>query len=139
MTVSRLNFLYPNITVYAKKYWEGLKKRKLKAQKCNECGEVFFPPRARCPECSSKELSWVELSGRGELYSWSEIHVPSLALEKPYILGIIDLKEGVGRIITRIDAKSEELKIGMKMEIGYVDVEEDLTLCIFKPIKTSGK
>jgi uncharacterized OB-fold protein len=139
MTISRLNFLYPNITVYAKNYWDGLKKRKLKAQKCKKCGEVFFPPRARCPKCLSKELGWVELSGRGELYSWSEIHVPPLAFEKPYVLGIIDLEERVGRIITRIDAKPEELKIGMKMKINYVDVEEDLTLCIFKPVKTSSK
>ena len=139
MTVSKLNFLHPKITVYAKNYWEGLKKRKLKAQKCKECGEVFFPPRARCPKCLSKELGWVELSGKGELYSWSEIHMPPLALGEPYVLGIIDLEERVGRIITGIDAKPEELKIGMKMKINYVDVEEDLTLCTFKPIKNSGK
>jgi uncharacterized OB-fold protein len=139
MTVSKLNFLYPNITAYAKEYWEGLKKRKLKAQKCSKCGEVFFPPRARCPKCLSKELGWVELSGRGKLYSWSEIHVPPLAFEKPYVLGIIDLEERVGRIITRIDAKPEELEIDMKMKINYVDVEENLTLCTFKPVKTSSK
>lgn len=139
MTVSKLNFLYPNITAYAKEYWEGLKKRKLKAQKCSKCGEAFFPPRVRCPKCLSKELGWVELGGKGELYSWSEIHVPPLAFEKPYVLGIIDLEERVGRIITRIDAKPEELKIGMKMKINYVDVEKDLTLCTFKPVKTSSK
>ena len=138
MTAAKLNFVYSTITVYAKNYWEGLKEKRLKAQKCKECGEVFFPPRARCPECLSKELDWVELSGRGELYSWSEIHMPPLAFE-PYILGIIDLEERVGRIITRIDAKPEELKIGMKMKIDYVDVKEDLTLCTFKPIKTSDK
>jgi len=139
MTVSRINFLYPNITAYAKNYWDGLKKRELKAQKCNKCGEVFFPPRARCPKCLSKELGWVELSGKGELYSWSEIHVPPLAFEETYVLGIIDLEERVGRIITRIDAKPEELKIGMKMKINYVDVEENLTVCTFKPIETSEK
>jgi uncharacterized OB-fold protein len=139
MTVSRLDFLYPNINVYAKNYWENLKKRKLKAQKCSKCGEVFFPPRARCPKCLSKKLDWVELSGKGELYSWSEIHMPPLAFEKPYVLGIIDLEERVGRIITRIDAKPEELRIGMKMKINYVDVEEDLTLFTFEPIKTTDK
>jgi uncharacterized OB-fold protein len=40
----------------------------------------------------------------------------------------------VGRIITRIDAEPEELKIGMKMKINYVDVEENLTLCTFRPV-----
>jgi len=136
MTVSGLNFLYPTINSYAKNYWEGLKKRKLKAQKCNKCGEIFFPPRARCPECLSKQFGWVELSGRGELYSWSEIHMLPLALDEPYVLGVIDLEERVGRIITRIEAKPEELKIGMKMKANYVDVGKDLTLCTFKPTKT---
>ena len=65
--------------------------------------------------------------------------MPPLAFEKPYVLGIIDLEERVGRIITRIDAKPEELKIGMKMKINYVDVEKDLTLCTFSPIKTAEK
>ncbi len=136
MTSSRLNYLHPKITSYAKNYWEGLKKRKLMAQKCKDCGEVFFPPRARCPLCLSKEFRWIELSGRGTLYSWTEIHMPPIAVENPYVLGIIDLEERVGRIITRVDARPEELEIGMKMTINYVDVEEDLTLYTFKPWKT---
>jgi len=139
MNDSNLSFLYPTITSYARNYWEGLKKRKLRAQKCNKCGEVFFPPRARCPKCLGKQMGWVELSGRGELYSWSEIHVPPLALEKPYVLGIIDLEERVGRMITRIDAEPEELEIGMKMKINYVDVEENLTLCTFEPVTRSTR
>jgi len=139
MAVLKPNFLHPNVTVYARNYWEALKERKLKSQKCKKCGEVFFPPRARCPKCLSKEMSWVELGGRGELCSWTEVHMPPLAIGEPYVLGIIDLEERVGRIITEIDAKPGELEIGMKMEINYVDVEEGLTLCTFKPIKTSKK
>ena len=139
MTVLKPNFLHPNIMVYARNYWEAMKERKLDAQRCKKCGEVFFPPRARCPKCLSKEIGWVELSGKGELCSWSEIHMPPLALEEPYVLGIIDLEKKVGRIITKIDAKPGELKIGMKMRINYVEVEENLTLCTFKPMKKSDK
>lgn len=133
ITVSKLSFLHPYIATYAKDYWEGLRKRQLKAQKCKKCGETFFPPRARCPECLSKQLDWIELSGKGELYSWTEVHESPLALENPYVLGVIDLEERVGRIITRIDAHPQELKIGMKLDIDYVDVTESLTLCIFRP------
>jgi len=45
----------------------------------------------------------------------------------------------VGRIITRIDAAPEDLEIGMKMKINYVDVEENLTLCTFKPAACSTR
>ncbi|MFX0094037.1 MAG: Zn-ribbon domain-containing OB-fold protein [Candidatus Hodarchaeota archaeon] len=134
MTTADFNFLYPKISASTKKYWEGLKNRQLLAQKCKECEEVFFPPRARCPECLSNQFKWIELSGKGELYSWSEIFMPPLAFGTSYVLGIIDLEEKVGRIITRIEVQPEELKIGMKVEIDYVDVTKDLTLCIFKPL-----
>ncbi len=132
MTESDIPFLYPQITTTAKNFWNGLKKRKLFSQKCKKCEEVFFPPRGRCPVCSSKDFNWVELSGKGELYSWTEIYMPPLASNGSYILGIINLHEQIGRIITRIDAKPDKLKIGMKMVIDYVDVTDDLTLCVFK-------
>ena len=132
MAVSNIPFLYPRITPTAKKFWNGLKKRKLLAQKCNKCDEIFFPPRRCCPLCISNSYNWVELSGKGELYSWTEISMPPLASKGSYVLGIINLQEQVGRIITRIEAKPDDLKIGMKMIIDYVDVTDDLTLCIFK-------
>lgn len=132
MTVSEIPFLYPQITTTAKNFWKGLKNRKLLSQKCKKCKEVFFPPRRRCPVCFSEDFDWVELSGKGELYSWTEINMPPLASNGSYVLGIINLHEQIGRIITRIEAKPDALKIGMKMVIDYVDVTDDLTLCVFK-------
>lgn len=127
-----INFNLPT----TKKFWEGLKNRKFLTTKCKICGEVFFPPRSHCPNCLSQELDWVELSGKGKLYSWTEIYVAASEFEPPYVVGIIDLEEGVGRIITKINAKPEELKIGMPMRIIYVDVTEGLTLCCAIPEKS---
>lgn len=132
--LSDIAFLYPKISTSTEKFWKGLKERKLLAQKCKKCGERFFPPRARCPECLSDKLDWVELSGKGELYSWSEVYMPPLAFGDSFILGIIDLEEKVGRIITRIEVEPEKLVIGMELAIDYVDVTETLTLCVFKPV-----
>ncbi|MEM1724103.1 MAG: Zn-ribbon domain-containing OB-fold protein [Candidatus Jordarchaeales archaeon] len=129
-------YLQPKITSATAKFWEGLKSRKLLAPVCNDCGEVFFPPRAFCPRCLSENLGWRELSGKGKLHSWTEVHYLA---PKPYILGVIDLAEGIGRMISRIEAKSDELEIDMPMKIDFVDVSDKLTLFVWKPDRSKSK
>jgi len=125
-------YLQPKITGLTSKFWEGLKNRKLLASKCNDCGERFFPPRGLCPKCLSENIGWVELSGKGRLHSWTEVHYLT---PKPYMLGVIDLAEGIGRMVSRIEAKQEELEMDMPMRIDFIDVSDKLTLFIWKPDK----
>ena len=119
------------------KFWEGLKENKFLTTKCKDCGEFFFPPRAICPKCLSDNLEWIELSGEGNLYSWSEIKDYKLRyFAKPYILGVVELKEGIGRIIIKIRAKKEELKIGMPIKLNFVKYEfkeKEYTMLIAEP------
>ncbi|MDF2957166.1 MAG: hypothetical protein OD814_000788 [Candidatus Alkanophagales archaeon MCA70_species_1] len=49
------------------------------------------------------------------------------------MLGVVELAEGVGRMISKIDAKPEELSIGMKLKVAYEDVADDLTLFVWRP------
>jgi len=130
---SEIVHLQPKTTSLTLKFWEGLKNRKLLAPKCKDCGEVFFPPRGFCPKCFSENIEWVELSGKGKLHSWTEVHYLT---PKPYILGVIELAEGIGRMISRVEAKPEELRIDMPMKIDFIDVSDKLTLFIWKPDKS---
>lgn len=99
------------------------------APRCKRCGEIFFPPRSHCPSCLSREKDWTELSGEGTLYSWTEVRIGG----EPFVLGVVELAEGVGRMISKIDAKPEELSIGMKLKVAYEDVADDLTLFVWRP------
>jgi len=115
------DYLQPFKSKYIHKFWEGLNQEELFAPKCKKCGEKFFPPRAHCPKCLSKEFEWFKLSGEGTLYSWTSVeHTNS----PPYILGIIELNERIGRSIARISGKETNLKIGMKMKIKYIQVKD---------------
>ncbi|MHA1377949.1 MAG: Zn-ribbon domain-containing OB-fold protein [Candidatus Helarchaeota archaeon] len=113
------DYLQPFISENVKKYWDELNNEKLVAPKCKNCGDFFFPPRAHCPKCLSREFEWIELSGEGTLYSWTLV---AHGVGSEYVLGIIELKEKIGKSITRVLANLEDLKINMKMIATYTKI-----------------
>jgi len=134
MTNHKPNFLWPTNVDYlsTKGFWEGLRGRQLLARKCHRCGEMFFPPRSHCPQCLGHDLEWVELSGKGTLYSWTEVNIASPEFDTPFLLGLVDLSQGIGRIAAKIvGAEAHQLRIGMPVKITYADVGKDFSLyCI---------
>jgi len=106
---------------WAVPFWEGLSKRVLRGQTCADCGAAFFPPRPCCPECLSDRLAWVELDGRGTLHSWTQVRVAGPEFDTPFLLGLIDLSGGVGRIAAKISGADEgQLRIGMPVRVAYL-------------------
>ena len=66
-------------------------------------GRLTFPPKPFCPYDWGREVEWVDLSGRGKLYSQTVIHAApaAFAREAPIRNGIVDLDEGL-RVAARI-------------------------------------
>jgi uncharacterized OB-fold protein len=85
--------------------------------RCEDCGQVFFPPRAFCFHCSSQKMETITLGNRGKLYSFTTSHMPSTHFQPPYTVGWIDLMEGV-RIFSPIKkTEGQLLQVGMEMEL----------------------
>lgn len=110
-----------NFTPYTKvdKFAEYLHKGKLMGTQCNKCNEIYFPPRADCLKCMSDDFKWIEYSGDGILHSYTKIHAAPKGFDDmaPYVLGVVDLKEG-GRLISWIkNIPDEEIKIGMSVKV----------------------
>jgi len=117
-----------------REFWEGCKKHELLIQKCEDCATFRFPPRTMCYKCLSTNFKWIKSSGRGEVYTFSNIFVPfGPGWEKPYVLAIIQLEENVKMISNVIDCDPEVVGIGMKVAVCFDDVTEDITLPKFKP------
>ena len=116
-----------------KKFYENLKNRKFTTTKCKNCQKLFFPPKILCPDCFSFEIEWVELSGRGRIYAFSQ-YDRSLIFGPPDVIGLIELEEGIGRIFAKIEAPLEKLKIGQEVRIDYEDISPEFTLCKFIPL-----
>ena len=117
-------------------YWDYCQKHELRMQKCTGCGHIRFPVSLVCPKCHSMEADWVELSGRGKVYSYVIYHLayhPSYKDDIPYAVAIIQLDEGPRMESNITDCKLEDIKIDMPVEVYFDDVTENISLPKFKP------
>jgi uncharacterized OB-fold protein len=84
-------------------------------------GHKSEPGVEQCPVCSSTELSWTPAAGRGTIISFATTH------ERPYgatpakqtLLAIVELEEGPWWYSQVIDARSEDVVVGAKVEIQF--------------------
>ncbi|OYT47787.1 DNA-binding protein [Candidatus Bathyarchaeota archaeon ex4484_231] len=119
------------------KFWEGIKEGKIYATKCKKCGKLYFPPAADCSACLSSEMEWVELSGEGELETFTHIIVKpaSFSDEPPYTVAIARLKEGVRALAWLVGVKKKDVKVGMKVKLTAKVTPEGRLTYEFRPIE----
>ena len=106
----------------AKMFTEALKENKLLGLKCNKCGAYTVPPKKVCMECTSEDLEVVELSGKGQIQTFTVIRVPPEGFEAPYIVGMAELDEGPWLMGNIVDVDPDEATmdlIGMRVKLGH--------------------
>lgn len=111
------------------KFAEALKEGKLLGLKCNQCGVYTVPPQKVCSECHSEDMEVVELSRKGEVRSFTVIHIPAEGFDAPYIVALVELEEGPWVTVSIIDFDPEQATmelIGRKGRIDYKEVPADV-------------
>lgn len=128
----------PKPTKWSRPFWEAAKKRRLVLKKCSKCGNIDHPPYLYCTACQADEHEWVEASGKGTLFAYAVnyfgVPFPFWA-DLPYVLGMVDLAEGVRMISNIVDCDFEELENGMELEVVFDDVSDEITLPKWRPAK----
>ncbi len=111
-------------------------------KKCRSCGTHFVGFPVYCLKCSSHDLEPVELSREGILQTYTVIYTPPAGWqgEVPYILGSVELEEGVDILTEVIDLPKDEVKIGMKMKmalrVGGQDADgNDIIVFKWQPVE----
>ena len=113
------------------RFWrENPSRYNLKAMRCNNCGRVFFPPRAVCGICHRKSIGKMEcinLKGEGEVHSFTVVHEAPSQFEilKPYVMVIVKMDEGVMLTSQLIDVDPKEARIGMRVRTTLRRIGED--------------
>lgn len=111
-----------------RQYYEGLKDGKLLGLKCKACGALTVPPKINCLQCCSTDLEVTELSGQGEIKTFTVIRVPPQGLEAPYVVALAELVEGpwvMGNLVGVEPGKVTMDIIGKKVTIGHKVIPPD--------------
>jgi 3-oxo-4,17-pregnadiene-20-carboxyl-CoA hydratase alpha subunit len=88
-----------------------------------------------CSECRSYEWDVVDATGRGAVYSFVVNHYPQVpAFDYPLSLGLIELEEGTRLVANIIGVEPDDIRVGMPVEVEWVDHDPDLSLPAFRPI-----
>jgi uncharacterized protein len=121
-------------------FWDGCKDSKFLIPFCHACGSPRWPPGPMCPNCQATDTDWVESSGRGNVYSWVVVVHPvheSLIDQVPYVVGLIELEEGVRVVGNVLGCAPEEVRADHPVELIFEDVE-DFRLPNFKASDEGG-
>ena len=122
------------------KFFLALEDGKFLATRCASCNSTWTPPRPACPNCL-QPTQWVELSGKGELISWSVLHyAPKMLaehLQTPYVLAYVKM-EGADTLFAHLLRNADDLDAlyhGMPVQVIYTDadVAHPIMLMAFEP------
>lgn len=125
----------PDWTADSRPYWESLVRHRLVLQRCAGCGRIRHYPRPLCDVCHSFAAEWVEASGDAVVHSWTVAYHPfhpAFRPELPYTLVTADLREGVRLLAQLRGAGPEALRPGVRLRLDYEDIDQDLTLPVFR-------
>jgi len=122
-------------------FWQAAAEHRLVVQRCTACGHTRLPPAPVCPECRSDAADWLEVPGRGQVYTYTVVHRPIAAgQELPFVVAVIALEESGGlRMISNVvGADPGTVEIGMPVELVWEDMSEELALPRFRPVAAQG-
>jgi len=133
--------LHPPLPVaddLSKPFWEGVNEGKLLVQRCAACQRLQFPPDASCASCSSTALSFEQVSGRGAIYSFTEMvsgaRHPYFQSISPYLVGLVQLDEQEGLIFASNfpGSKYADLEIGAPVEVEFQEIADGAVIPQFR-------
>ncbi len=125
----------PQPTPATQPFWDGARQKKLMLQYDPVSRRYQFWPRACSVRTGRRNLRWREAKGSGTLYSFTQTHVPTAGFEgkAPYLIGLVELDEGVRIIANLINVASDQVAIGMRLTLAWEPISEDLNYFAFEP------
>ncbi|TDD32646.1 DNA-binding protein [Nonomuraea terrae] len=115
-------------------FWEGAKQGELRIQRCADCGALRHPPGPMCPACRSTARTHAVATGRGTLHSFVVHHHPPVpGRELPFVVGVVELPEGVRIVGNVVDCPIEKVEVGMPLRVTFRPMDDRLVLPLWTP------
>jgi uncharacterized OB-fold protein len=119
-------------------FWLAASQHRLVAPRCTTCGAFRMPPTPFCWNCRQQEVAWLDLSGRGTIFTFivtRQALIPQLADAIPYNVSVVDLEGAPGcRLVSNVlNVDPAELEIGMPVKVAWDDITDTVTIPRFVP------
>jgi len=109
------------------KFVDLLAEGKIEGTVCKKCGAKYFPPRADCAACFSKEMDWMEMPKKGKLETFTTAYYAPFGFEAdpPYTMGVVDFGDGM-KLFARLakEIKPEDASVGMDVTIRPLNYDD---------------
>lgn len=103
-------------------FWAAAADRRLSLPRCDACGRLVWYPADTCRRCGSEAHTWVDLAGRGTLFSWVVVHQQFLPqYEPPFVTALVAVDEDpAARLAARlVDVDPAVLAIDQPLEVAF--------------------
>jgi uncharacterized OB-fold protein len=115
-------------------FWQALRQREVRVQRCGNCGAYRFPAARFCAHCRSEIFDWREVVPTGTVETWCVFHRAYFEdLEVPYTVIQVRLDCGVRLFSNPVGVEGAALRIGLPVEAVFEDVTAEVTLLKFRP------
>ncbi len=138
MTTPALPVPPPAVNPETMQFWAATAAGRLLVKRCLDCDSLIWYPRAICPDCSSLRTEWLEVSGRGSIYSYTVNHRGEGAYQgcPPFVLAYVELDEGPRVMTNIVEAHGADLAVGLPVEVVFQDTGQGAFLPRFRPLRS---
>ncbi len=127
----------PLINASNNAFWDAAKRHELMVYKCRDCG-ALYPHSTTCAACGSTRSECVKVSGRGQVFTFCIYHQPfhpAWQDDIPYNVAYVKLDEGPLLMTNIVNCGNKDIYIGMTVEVVFEDINNEVTLPKFRPVK----
>ncbi len=115
-------------------FWAAAADGRLVVRVCGSCAGVLHLPRAYCHRCGTWSERWVEVAGRGRLYTWTTVeHQVHPAFPVPYTIVLVELEDVPGARLVGYMEGAPDLTPHQPMEVWFEQLDGGVTLPQWRP------
>ncbi|MGW0042808.1 Zn-ribbon domain-containing OB-fold protein [Rhodococcus sp. NPDC003348] len=119
----------PELTELTATHWTSGASGRLSVQRCLRCRRWSFPPAPSCRHCWGTDLLFEPVAGKGVLVSWARVVEPVRpAPTPPYLVGVVDLVEGVRLVLGVIGAGPDALRVDAPVHLVFEQLDDRIWL-----------
>jgi len=124
----------PTACAHDQPYWDAARENRLLLQRGVLSGSFQSYPRAHSLHARNEPLEWIESPGLGTVHTFTIVRRSFYEnLPAPFVLGVIDLDEGVRMTAHIVDVDLEAISIGARVRAEFRSRGEGLPVLVFRP------